>query len=393
MISYLKKSIEEDVRLQKKRRKKIFLLIVFASVLIAVVASVVIIYLYNNRRFTNYEVRNEVKRSDSNTVKYAAFGDNILKYSRDGASGLNLKGQQLWNGGYGMEQPQADVCEDFAVISDMGGKELYVYNGSDSGTRIETALPIVKARVAAQGVVAVLERDKTSNIITIYNPYSNATPVLVEIPTNVDSDGYPVDFDISSDGNSLVVSYLKVNKSVVSNRVNFYNFTEVGQDKNRLVGTKDYGKETVFHIEFLDGDKVGIFREEGFSVYSNLKEPQEDFTEKYKQKIKSVVTSEDGVGVILMDGGNAKKHLKLYTLSGKEKLFYDLSYDYDQVYLKNDELVFYSGKKIRILRCNGKEKADITPQKTVQWMFSSGNSQRYYLIDEGTIQEISLSGG
>jgi hypothetical protein len=94
-----------------------------------------------------------------------------------------------------------------------------------------------------------------------------------------------------------------------------------------------------------------------------------------------------------MDGNNAKKHLKLYTLGGREKLFCDLSYDYDQVYLKNDELVFYSSKKIQILRCNGKEKADITPQKTVQWMFSSGSSQHYFLIDEGTIQEISLSGG
>ena len=65
---------------------------------------------------------------------------------------------------------------------------------------LTTSLPIVRAKVARQGVVAILLQDKDSNVLNIYNPYSNAESLLVEIPTNVSEEGYPLDFDISPDG-------------------------------------------------------------------------------------------------------------------------------------------------------------------------------------------------
>lgn len=55
---------------------------------------------------------------------------------------------------------------------------------------VETSLPIVRAKVARQGVVAILLQDKDSNVLNIYNPYSNAESLLVEIANNVSEEGY-----------------------------------------------------------------------------------------------------------------------------------------------------------------------------------------------------------
>ena len=193
-------------------------------------------YLYGNRCYRGYEVKNKVNRGDSNNVNYRYHNGNILKYSRGGISEINNEGKSLWNGGYEMKQPQVDVCGDYVSVADVSGKQCYIYNGKDEGVTVETSLPIVRAKVARQGVVAILLQDKDSNVLNIYNPYSNAESLLVEIPTNVSEEGYPLDFDISPDGKSVVTSYMIAGSSDFETKVSFYNFTEVGQDKNTLVG-------------------------------------------------------------------------------------------------------------------------------------------------------------
>lgn len=77
----------------------------------------------------------------------------------------------------------------------------------------------------------------------------------MEIPTNVAEEGYPIDFDVSPDGKSVVTSHLVVAGNNIDNKVSFYNFTEVGQDKNTLVGGKSFGEEMVAKIEFVDDDR------------------------------------------------------------------------------------------------------------------------------------------
>jgi hypothetical protein len=90
------------------------------------------------------------------------YNGNILKYSRSGISEIDNEGKSLWNGGYEMKQPQVDTCGDYVLVADVTGKQFYVYNGEDEGTSIETSLPIVSAKVARQGVVAVLLQDTDS---------------------------------------------------------------------------------------------------------------------------------------------------------------------------------------------------------------------------------------
>ena len=60
-------------------------------------------YLYGNRCYRGYEVKNKVNRSDSNNVNYRYHNGNILKYSRSGISEINNEGKSLWNGGYEMK--------------------------------------------------------------------------------------------------------------------------------------------------------------------------------------------------------------------------------------------------------------------------------------------------
>ena len=106
-----------------------------------------------------------------------------------------------------MQQPQVDICEDYVVVADIGSKTCIIYDGTNPGKEIETTLPIGRAKVSADGKVAVLLHDDDSDVINIYDPFSAGEQLLVEIPSNVLDDGYAMDLDLAPDGESIVISY------------------------------------------------------------------------------------------------------------------------------------------------------------------------------------------
>ena len=375
----------------KKKQKIVIIISVLGAILLA--SSIgVFFYLYNNRCFENYEVKSKVERSDSNNVTYQYYNNNILKYSRSGISEIDNQGKSLWNGGYEMKRPQVDVCGDYVVVADVDGKEFYVYNGKDEGTSIETSLPIVRAKVARQGVVAVLLKDKDSNVLNIYNPYDPAEKLLVEIPTNVQEEGYPIDFDISPDGKSVVTAHLVVSGTTIETKVSFYNFTEVGQEKNTLVGGKSFGSEMLARIEFIDDDEVAVFREKGYTVFEEMRQPRIEVEKNFDEQIKSVSYGDDVIAVVTAKEGKADNQtLLLYDGKGREKLNKKISYEYDDMQVYDSEIVFTGNRSCYIIRFNGHEKFLHEFGQEIQAVLPATSGNEYTLIDSSTIQRITLS--
>ncbi len=379
------------MNLFEKDKQKWIVGLVILGLLIVAAGLGIFSYLYGNRCYRAYQVQSKVDRSDSNNVNYMYHKGNILKYSRSGISEINYEGKSLWNGGYEMKQPQVDVCEDFVVVADVTGKRFYVYNGEDEGTSIETSLPIVRAKVAGQGVVAVLLQDKESNVLNIYNPYSNAESLLVEIPTNVAEEGYPLDFDISPDGKSVVTSYLLVNGSDIETKVNFYNFTEVGQDKNTLVGGKSFGESMIARVDFIDQDKVAVFHEKGFTIFGEMRQPEIFIEKKFSEEIKSIACQDGNFAVVFeKDGKLENQKIVLFDKKGREKLQKKISYEYADMEIYGEEIIFTGNRSANILRFNGHDKFDFKFEQEIDALYPTADGGVYTLIDTSTIQKIKL---
>lgn len=375
-----------------KKKQKIIAGSVLLGMVFVVAGIGVFSYLYNNRCYEHYKVNSTVERSDSNNVSYQYYNGNILKYSRSGISEIDNEGKSLWNGGYEMKQPQVDTCGDYVVVADVNGKEFYIFNGRDEGLSMETNLPIVRAKVARQGVVAVLLQDKDSNVLNIYNPYATAEKLLVEIPTNVADEGYPIDFDISPDGKSVVTSHMIVSGNSIENKVTFYNFTEVGQDKNTLVGGKSFGDEMVAKIEFVDDDRVAVFRERGYTIFKEMRQPAIAMEMNFDTEIKSMAYSEDMIAVVTTkDGKIENQNLFVYDSNGREKLQKNVAYEYADMQIYGNEIIFAGNRTCNILRSNGHEKFRYEFEQEIDAVFPTVSGTEYTLIDSATIQKISLS--
>ncbi len=385
----IQKAREEKESKKKSIRKRIGLAAAIVAVVMA--ALILLFYYWNNRLYNSYEVQSEVERSDSNNLGYLYFNQDILKYSRSGISAMDNKGNVLWNGGFEMKQPQVDICGDYVVAADVTGKQFFVYNGKDEGTSMETTLPIVRAKVAAQGVTAVLLQDTDSNVLNIYNPYNSTTSLLVEIPTNVNEEGYPLDFDISPDGNSVAVSYMIVKGNKIENKVSFYNFTEVGQDSNTLVGGKTFQDSMISSVEFIGEDEVAVLHEKGVTLFTGMKQPEIRAELSFEEEIKSMAYSDKYIAVVTSDNED-KQTLHLYNVKGKEVLTQEISYEYSEMKLYKEEIFFLSNHHCSILRTNGHEKFDCDFENGVDSIFPTGNGKIYTLLDESKICRIKLAG-
>ena len=96
---------------------------------------------------------------------YREFSGGVLKYSRDGVSYLDQKGEEQWNHSYQIKNPYIETGKESAVIMDKGGNDILVIQQDGIKGEIHTAMPIEKVSVSEQGIVAaILKNDSSAQI-------------------------------------------------------------------------------------------------------------------------------------------------------------------------------------------------------------------------------------
>lgn len=393
------------------RKKRLILLLVLTLCTAAVCA--LLYYLFRPVAYSSYSVIGSTDRTDSNTVKYASYQNGMIKYSRDGAAALSSDGSTIWNGSYNMQNPALDICGQYAVAADIGGTDLYVFNGSDSGTQIETIKPILMARVAAQGVTAVLTEDSTADTITLYNPYDSGTSVIGEIPINIVSDGIPVNFAISPDGTKIALNVILSSGGTITDNLTFYSFDEIGETyNNHIVSTKSYGETLIGKIQFISDDISCIFTSDGFSVFRGSEIPELKYEVKLDQEIRSIFQTDSCIGVVTentaaagnttsdntavqtTEEGTEEYRIRIYDFS-HEKPRHNFTTDflYEKIQAQGKELYLYSGSECRILTFTGRLKADLDAGSELTLFGALQKKNTYFFVNETSIQRIRLTKG
>lgn len=377
----------QDGQEKLKKQKGMFILVCVGIAIVALGIFVLLMNGYVNKTYDSYQVLSYCERQDSNTVQYLCVDGRLIKYSKDGISEITQDGESIWTGSYNMNNPQVVSCGKYILVANIGGKEAIIYNGEDTGTELSVDYEIQQACVSKQGVVALLLEDTSSNMIHIYNPYDVSSELLAEIPTNVE-DGYPVAFALSPDGASVVASYLSVSSGKSESRVAFYNFSEVGQNKDCLVGAQNYQKDLITDVRFLDSSRVCLMGDGCFYIWSNMKKPEQTLEKKVKKEIRSVFYNEKYIGMITETGKekNPYRMQLLDTGSGKISMETVMDNSYDHVSLEGNEILLSSSKEISVFKLNGVEKLNCTVEGNVSCFFKAKRRNRYYLLDETRIQ-------
>jgi len=365
---------------------------IVAAVVVIVILLICIINVYSsNAAYKSYDIIHSTTREDGDNASYLQYQDGYIRYSSDGIAYYKNDGSVVWNHAYEISKPEVRICDEYIVVGNITGRNLYLYDKNGIKTEIDAAMTVTQVDVAQQGVTAVSLEDGNTNYINMYDSSGNKLSYII---TSISGDGYPLDMALSNDGNKLAVSYVSINGESLQTNLAFYNFSDVGQNSvDRLVGGfNHYGSSLVGKIEFVDNNTVIAFAEDRVSFYSIVQYPELKEEVLFEDQLQKITYNNEYVGIIFNNADSVDKYrMEIYNMKGQKSSELLFSEDYRNFEFRKQDIILYNEKVFTLMNIKGKVKYQDNFDMTIEKILPLDNSQRFLVFNSKYIQEIKLN--
>lgn len=373
--------MDYQTRLSRHRRKMLVRTGISMVILAAICVGIFMFFRY--RGYSEYKVVTVSEMEDTVSTQYMEMDGKLFKYSGDGAALEDSEGNIAWNVAYEMQNPVADECDGTVAVADQGGTNISIFNKSGELGRVETALNIVKIKVAKQGVVAAILDGGDDTWI---NFYSTDGSLIAENQTRVDDPGYPLDIAVSEDGVLIMVSYQFVSGEETTSYVAFYNFDTAGQNQvDNIVSGYQYQGTVIPQVAYLDPSTSVAFRDDGFSVFKGKQIPKESANVTVEHEIVSTFYDSENIGLVFRNDDQEKMYtMKVYDTFGHVKFTKDFNIAYTSIRMSNGAVVMNNDSQVCVITTNGVEKYNGNiDEGSINDFFKVGMNKYVLVLDNG----------
>ncbi len=377
-------TLEERLARNRRRRR------ILQGVIVALVLCVALgFYIYNrNHTFEDYVISKSIENSMTSGTQYEAVGKYLYRYNSDGVSCVTRKNEVKWSITYSMQAPIVDVCGTTMVIAEQQGTQVYVVNEDGLLGNFTCLLPILKVRVSNQGVVAVVLQDDDVTWIRLYDAEGNS---IANDKTTISDSGYPLDVDLSPNGEKMVVSYLGIDEGVMTSNVVFYDFGSDGDsDSDHEISRETFSGSSVPQVYFTDNSTAVAVADDGFAVFGGsswAKTAEQDFDE----EIVSCFYDEDTIGFLFSDTtGEYSYRMELYNYRGKQKKSVGVDADFDEIRIQNGQILMTTSSSITVYTKKGILRFSSAYEKEIVDIFYNKEFRRYLVITGDSFDRIRI---
>ena len=352
-------------------------------ILLLVLVGVIILGLIFQNRFkthTKFKLKWIHELSEGSLVDYISLGNGFLKYSKDGAVYLKKNGKNVWVDSYEMSNPRTNTNGKYAIVFDVGSKQIVSYTKEGKAASIDTELPIIKAIVSKSGVVtALVEESKSTDIVFFDN---EGKKLDITVKSKLSGDGFPTDIAISPDGTALLAAFQYLKGSSMMGRVVFYDFSEIGKNMpNRVVGgfDEEFVSSMVARVKYLDKINSVAIASDGLYFFSskNIASPKLVKTIKAESDIEAVAFEGDRLCVVYKNTSEKFNHtLYIYSKTGSALLKKEFAGDFNKLDMQKGYIYMTKNDNAIIMNTSGVIKysgsLDVNIHKIVKSGFLSG---------------------
>ena len=292
--------LERDYKIRKRRSRWIIIAVIAAVIL----AAAACFMWFRYHQYTSYELKWEKELPEGSFAGYEHFGENVIKYSHDGASYIDKNAKDVWVDTYEMSAPKAYVSGNYACVYDAQGSQIRIYGTEGLLGNVTTVQPVTKAVVAESGVCAAILEDNDASYITFFK--KDGTDLDITIKSRLDGDGYPIDIALSPEGTQLICSFAYLDGGALRSKVIFYDFSEIGKNvPNRLVGgfEEPFADSLVARVRFINSIYSYVAADTGVYIFSskNLSSPELVKVIETGERIESIANMKNHLAVIYTD--------------------------------------------------------------------------------------------
>lgn len=378
--------IEKKIRNHRRDNiKKALKIILFMCAVICVTQ-----LIYAVRSFNNYDVRTNIERKTGSNTKFSEYLGYILEYSNDGISCMDKNGTLIWNQSFEMANPVLESCNEFLIVYDEGGTELYLLTEGGLKHSMETATAIRTVSLAKQGTFAVLMKENTESQVKLFDKSGKE---LANGKFYSNQGCFPVDIALSQDAKKLAVDMIDISKGIVNTTISFYNFDSVGQNQiDNNVGVYTFDGILIPEMEYIsDSCLIGLGTGK-IIVFEGDQKPELKKEIEVKEEIISYFYSDKYIGMVYdnIEVENSK-HIKVIDINGNTIMENDTKILYNSIeFLSNNEICVNSKTECEIFTTHSIKKFAYTFDKELYKIIAGENSQSYTFIFKETIEEVRL---
>lgn len=396
-------------------------------ILVAVAGFAAKSLFFSKKLYKSYEVSAQSAKTLPEDAGYATDYGKLLSYNSEGISIYNEKAEIEWNAALNMTNPKITVNSGYAVVADIGGRNILVVNHkSVPAAQVSLTMlnDILLTDISEQGEIAVLMQDEKGYDIQLINPFDKNNSLKAEIKTYSKDDGYALSLAMSKDGSKLVTEYVKTENNEIKSTLTFYNFDKVGENSNadRIVGVFPF-EDTIFpKLKFADNNTVCAYGDNKIVCFAAKKEPEILWEKKIAGKIERIAEDKNGFAILVDESGILQAntggvasdsaieddYIDSDYLTGEADsngkiVLYSMHYSGGRAYSKevdinpkgmsyNDgEIVLYSDTNCIIFDSNGNIKFKNKFNDGITSFTQAGGRTRYYAIVGKKLKVMRLS--
>lgn len=376
---------KEKIRMHRQSKARFFLTIIGIIVFVSLA-----LFLYHKLRIYNeYTIKSVIERTESSASVTVQLGENMVSYSKDGASCVSVNGGKIWNQTYEMQKPLVDVTGKCIAITDYNGRDIYVMDSEKILGTISTNMPVKNIAVSESGIVAAILEDGSTTWIYVYDTKGN---VLVYSKTKMSNSGYPVEVALSPDATLMAVSYLYIDSGAMRSSVGFYNFGEVGQNElHNYVSGYNYTDSIVPYVKFLNDEVAVAVADDRIMFYGGGQKPAVIGETLLSQEILSIYQSGEYVGLVFENTeGESKYYMDLYNMEGEKKHTLEFDCDYTDIVITEDTAIIYNKNEWNVYTLGGRTKFSGVYEGNIQKIIPTDNIRDYLIVTEDTLESVTL---
>lgn len=381
--SKIQSIMEYRERLKGLRNRRTLIAVGAAVLILAAALGIGAFVRY--RTYSSYKVTRSDMEEDTLSSSYVKMGDNVLRYGISGARLTDKNGKELWSTAYSMENPAAQVTVGAVAVYEQNGTTIRTFNQDGQQGLITTPYPIRKAKAAGQGVAAAILEDGDNTWIKYYSMDGSE---IASFRTRIDSPGYPMDLSLSPDGMTLAVAYAYPENGQIRSQVAFYNFGSAGKNqKDNIVQALSYSGVLIPQIDYASEDTCVAYTDSGFLTFTGTDRPEETARVEEEQEILSISKSSAGVAIVekSQDAENPYT-LKMYTLSGKEQMQENFSFNCEHLSVEENQILLWNRGEFVVYSFYGVEKfRGTTEEGQIQNIIGLGKRRYLGVLDQGLI--------
>lgn len=281
---------------------------VLILILVAVAGFATKSLFFSKKLYKSYEVSAQSAKTLPEDAGFVTDYGKLLSYNSEGISIYNEKAEIEWNAALNMTNPKITVNSGYAVVADIGGRNILVVNHkSVPAAQVSLTMlnDILLTDISEQGEIAVLMQDEKGYDIQLINPFDKNNSLKAEIKTYSKDDGYALSLAMSKDGSKLVTEYVKTENNEIKSTLTFYNFDKVGENSNadRIVGVFPF-EDTIFpKLKFADNNTVCAYGDNKIVCFAAKKEPEILWEKKVAGKIERIAEDKNGFAILVDESG------------------------------------------------------------------------------------------